>query len=447
MTERPPAALQQSTIAAVATGPAPGGVGVLRLSGPRALEAARRVAPALAPAPPARTALPARFEDGAGAPLDQGLVLYFPAPRSYTGEDVVELHAHGSPAVLSLLLRAVLAGPGVRLAEPGEFTQRAFLHGKLDLAQAEAVAALVAAGSEAQVRAAARQLAGGLGDALDEARAPLAALRADVEAALEYPEEVDVDPAAVASGLAGCRARLEALAARCRAGALLQRGATVVLYGPVNAGKSSLFNRLAGQERALVDPEPGTTRDALEARLAWDGLPLTLWDTAGLREGAGALEARGIARTRAALATADLAVLLLPPGASPDDEATWRAEVPPATPLLRVHGKADLAPAPPGTPAISALTGVGVEALKNTIISIVYKDSPDMAALGAERHREALERALGHLARASEALSASTLEVVAGELGLAARALGELTGEDASAELLDTLFRRFCLGK
>jgi tRNA modification GTPase len=332
-----------STIAAIATGGAPGGIGVVRVSGPAALVAARAVAVGLPEAPTPRHAYVTAFVDAAGRTLDEGLALVFAAPRSFTGEDVVELHAHGAPRLLSLLLEGLLRHPGVRLAEPGEFTRRAFLNGRIDLARAEAVADLVAAESEAQVRSAAAQLTGELSRRLAGLREPLVALHADLEGVLDFPDEAEGADVDVAVRLAEARAAVEAVLVDGRAGALVRRGARVVLYGPVNAGKSTLFNRLVGTARALVDPEPGTTRDVLEARVELEGLAVTLVDTAGLREAPGRLEALGIERAREALRGADVALLLVPPGADAEAVAVWRAEAPEGV-RVELWGKADLLP-------------------------------------------------------------------------------------------------------
>jgi tRNA modification GTPase len=441
-----------STIAAIATGPAAGGIGIVRLSGPAALAAARRVAKGLPAEVTPRRAYFARFSDAGGAVLDEGLVLFFRAPHSFTGEDVAELHAHGAPRLLALLLEEVLREDGVRLATAGEFTRRAFLSGRIDLARAEAVADLVAAESEAQVRAAAAQLSGELTARLEAVHGPLLALQADVEGALDFPEEAEGAEAGARERLDEALVRVRALLADARRGALIRRGARVVLYGPVNAGKSTLFNALAGADRALVDPEPGTTRDTLEARIELAGLAVTLVDTAGLRENAGRLEAMGIGRTREALAGADVAVLVLPPDASAAERAAWRAEVP-AGARLEVLGKADLLRplTPPaqgeGGLLVSGQTGEGLGALRAVLARRLGEGAASAVLASSERHLAALEQVEQALARARTAAEVATLEVVAGELGLALHALVEVTGEDASEALLDAIFQRFCIGK
>ena len=439
----PPAA----TLAALATAPAAGAVGILRLSGPAALEVGRLLAPGVPASPTPRHAYLAAFVDADGTALDEGLFLYFRAPHSFTGEDVVELQAHGGPRLLRLLLARALAHPAVRPAGPGEFTRRAFLHGRLDLTRAEAVADLVAADSEAAVRAAAAGLSGALSSRVAALETPLRALHADLEGVLDFPEEAEGADADAAPRLAGLRAEAEALLAEAGRGRLVRRGARVALYGPVNAGKSTLFNRLVGEARALVDEEPGTTRDVLEARLEWDGLGITLLDTAGLRPTPGRVEALGIARAREALGTVDLAVLVLPPGAGEAEARGWLAEAG-DRPVLRVAGKCDMAHARGDEPAVSGLTGEGVEALRAQVLGRLWGGgAPGAVALVSERHADALRRAAEALGRAGEALAASTLEAVSGEVGLALEALGEVSGTCASEALLDAIFERFCIGK
>jgi tRNA modification GTPase len=435
-----------STIVAIATGPAAGGIGIIRLSGPRALAAARRVACGLPETLTPRHAYFTRFTDASGAVLDEGLALYFAGPHSFTGEDVVELHVHGAPRLLSLLLAEVSREEDVRAATPGEFTRRAFLSGRIDLARAEAVADLVAAESEAQVRAAAAQLAGELTARLEAVHVPLLALQADLEGSLDFPEEAEDSDAAAAGRLEALLVAVRTLRADARRGALIRRGARVVLYGPVNVGKSTLFNALVGASRALVDAEPGTTRDTLEARVELSGLAVTLIDTAGLREAAGRLEALGIGRTREALAGADVAVLVLPPGATADQVAVWRAECDDAR-RVDVHGKADL-----GAPAdqllrVSGQTGEGLVALRELIAARLGAGGAAAVSSSSERHLAALEQIEAALQRAREAVAVSTVEVVAGEVGMAVHALAEVTGEDASTALLDAIFARFCIGK
>ncbi|RKI41550.1 tRNA uridine-5-carboxymethylaminomethyl(34) synthesis GTPase MnmE [Corallococcus sp. AB004] len=446
------------TIVALATAPAAGAVGILRVSGPAALEVGRRLAPGIPASPTPRHAYLASFVDAAGAVLDEGLFLYFHAPRSFTGEDVVELQAHGSPRLLRLLLTRALEDERVRPALPGEFTRRAFLNGRIDLTRAEAVADLVAADSEAAVRAAAAGLSGALAERIRALETPLRELHADLEGVLNFPDEAEGADAEAGPRVTALRSAAEALRAEVGRGRLVRQGARVVLYGPVNAGKSTLFNRLVGEARALVDDEPGTTRDALEARVEWDGLGVTLYDTAGLREAPGRVEALGIARTRELLAAVDLAVLVLPPGTSRDEASSWTREAG-ATPVLSVTGKCDVMPGAreehgstalpsPAPPRVSGLTGEGVEALRTSVLTRLWGGgTPSAVALVSERHADALRRTAEALGRAEAASRVSTLEVLSGEVGLALEALGEVSGTSVSEALLDTLFQRFCIGK
>ncbi|HZI07103.1 MAG TPA: GTPase, partial [Archangium sp.] len=330
-----------ATLAALATAPSAGAVGILRLSGPAALEVGRLLAPGVPASPTPRHAYLASFVDGSGSVLDEGLFLFFRAPHSFTGEDVVELQAHGSPRLLRMLLARALEHPAVRPAGPGEFTRRAFLHGRMDLTRAEAVADLVAADSEAAVRAAAAGLAGALAARVRALEEPLRSLHADLEGVLNFPEEAEGADEGAHARVSALRASADSLLAEVGRGRLVRRGARVALYGPVNAGKSTLFNRLLGEARALVDEEPGTTRDVLEARVEWEGLGVVLLDTAGLREAPGRVEALGIARTREVLGSVDLAVLVLPPEASEAEAQRWLRDAG-ATPVLLVAGKCDV---------------------------------------------------------------------------------------------------------
>ncbi|MCY1041099.1 tRNA modification GTPase [Corallococcus sp. bb12-1] len=482
--------LPSATIVALATAPATGAVGILRVSGPAALEVGRALAPGVPEVPTPRHAYLATFVDAAGGVLDEGLFLYFRAPQSFTGEDVVELQAHGSPRLLRLLLARTLEDARVRPALPGEFTRRAFLNGRIDLTRAEAVADLVAADSEAAVRAAAAGLSGVLAERIRALEEPLRALHADLEGVLNFPDEAEGADEDAGPRVAVLRTEAEALRAEVGRGRLVRQGARVALYGPVNAGKSTLFNRLVGEDRALVDAEPGTTRDALEARAEWDGLGVTLYDTAGLREAPGRVEALGIARTRDLLAAVDLAVLVLAPEASGEETTSWMHEAG-ATPVLVVTGKCDVAPGlasnareggtafiavtasaspssggavpdapslglgaaseaslPSPRPRVSGLTGEGVEGLRTSVLARLWGGgTPSAVALVSERHADALRRTAEALGRAEEASRVSTLEVLSGEVGLALEALGEVSGTSVSEALLDTLFQRFCIGK
>jgi tRNA modification GTPase len=436
-----------ATIAAIATGPAPGGIGIIRLSGPLALESARAVALDLPPAVEPRRAYLSRFSTRAGELLDEGVVLWFEAPHSYTGEDVAELHAHGSPRLLSLLLAEVLGDDRLRLAAPGEFSRRAYVNGRMDLARAEAVADLVGAASEAAARAAAAQLRGALSDRVQALRRPLLQLHADLEGVLSFPDEAEGAEEGTGARVRALAAEAAALAGAVGAGQLVRRGARVALYGPVNAGKSTLFNRLAGSPRALVHPEPGTTRDVLEAAVELGGLAVCWLDTAGLREAEGAVEALGVEQARRAVWSADLAVLLLPPDARPEEAGAWQAEAAP-TPVLRVRGKADVPGPAPAEIAVSGKTGQGVERLQELVRARLLGEGVASGVVAAsERQAGAIRQAAEILQRAAASVELSTLEVVSGELALALEALGQITGESATEALLDEVFRRFCVGK
>ena len=439
----PSGEISRDTIAATATAAGRSGIGVVRVSGPKAAEIARRILGEL-PAP--RHAHLARFRDAAGEPIDEGLALYFPAPHSYTGEAVLELQGHGGPVVMQALLRACLDA-GARLAEPGEFTRRAFLEGKLDLAQAEAVADLVDASSREAARAALRSLSGEFSSAVQALASQLVELRALTEAMLDFPEEeVDtVHREDAAARLAGVQRQLDDVLAKSREGSLLRSGIHVVLAGRPNVGKSSLLNRLAGEERAIVTPIPGTTRDALREPIQIEGVPLTLVDTAGLREAADAVEELGIERARRELAQADLVLLVREAGES----GPGIAGISPDVRKIDVYNKLDLAPkfkSPPGAVAVSAKTGQGLEALRAAILAAAgWSSSGESVFLARERHLRALEKARGHVDAARGELA--RWELFAEELRLAHAALGEITGEFTADDLLGQIFSRFCIGK
>lgn len=436
-----------ATIAAIATGPAPGGIGIIRLSGPLALETARAVAPDLPSEVEPRRAHFTRLCGRDGSLLDEGLVLWFPAPGSYTGEEVVELHAHGSPRLLELLLGEVLRDDRLRLASPGEFSRRAYLNGRMDLARAEAVADLVAAESEAAARAAAAALRGALSERVQALRRPLLELHADLEGVLSFPDEAEDADEGTGRRVRALAREAEELARAVGAGQLVRRGAKVALFGPVNAGKSTLFNRLVGSARALVHPEPGTTRDVLEARVELGGVAVTWLDTAGLRAAEGAVEAMGVEQARRAVHEADLAVLVVPPEASEVSRRGWVEDAGP-TPVLEVRGKADLLGPAVAPLTVSGQTGEGVEALQNEVRRRLVGEGVVAGVLAAsERQVAAIRLASEALQRAAAAVEVSTLEVVSGELGMALDALGQVTGESATEALLDEVFRRFCVGK
>jgi tRNA modification GTPase len=428
----------RETIAAVATPPGRGGIGVVRVSGPAVPRIARAI---LGRLPEPRVATYGAFAD-----LDEGIALYFPAPHSYTGEEVLELQGHGGPVVMQALLGACLDA-GARLAEPGEFTRRAFLEGKLDLAQAEAVADLIDAATQEAARSALRSLAGEFSAAIDELVAQLIELRALVEAMLDFPEE-DVDTVHArdaASRLAHVKAALDEILARSRQGSLLRSGVHVVLAGRPNVGKSSLLNRLAGDERAIVAPVPGTTRDALREPVQIEGVPLVLVDTAGLRRDADAIEQLGIERTRRELESADVILVVREAGG----KAPPPEDLPAHAARIEVFNKIDLAPgfAAPGKGiAVSAKTGAGLDRLRQAILEAAgWAATGESAFLARERHLRALESARAHLASAERELS--RWDLFAEELRLAQVALGAITGEYRADDLLGEIFARFCIGK
>ncbi|HKQ28009.1 MAG TPA: tRNA uridine-5-carboxymethylaminomethyl(34) synthesis GTPase MnmE [Burkholderiales bacterium] len=435
--------ITRDTIAAIATAAGRGGIGVVRVSGPAAPEIARRV---LARLPLARHASLCRMRDARGEEIDQGIAIFFPPPNSYTGEAVLELHGHGGPVVMQSVLRACLDA-GARLAEPGEFTHRAFLEGKLDLAQAEAVADLIDASSQEAARAALRSLSGEFSGAVKALVAQLVELRALTEAALDFPEE-ELDALHREDATARLRTleqTLEAVLAKSREGSLLRSGIQVVLAGRPNVGKSSLLNRLVGEERAIVTPIPGTTRDALREPIEIKGVPMTIIDTAGLREAAEPVERVGIERTQHELSRADLVLVIEEAGAA----APPLPKLPTQARRIHVYNKIDLAPRfepPPSAIAISAKTGQGMEELRAAILAAAgWSSTGESVFLARERHLRALESARIHLAGAAQ--QSLQWELFAEELRLAQLALGAITGEFTADDLLGEIFSRFCIGK
>ena len=428
----------RDTIAAIATPAGRGGIGVVRVSGPEVPRIARAI---LGRMPEPRVATFSRFGE-----IDEGIALYFPAPHSYTGEPVLELQGHGGPVVMQALLGACLDA-GARLAEPGEFTRRAFLEGRLDLAQAEAVADLIDATTREAARSALRSLEGEFSAAIAELVAQLIELRALVEAMLDFPEEeVDALHARDAAvRLAHTRAALDDVLAKSRQGSLLRSGVHIVLAGRPNVGKSSLLNRLAGDERAIVAPVPGTTRDALREPVQIGGVPLVLVDTAGLRRDADAIEQLGIERTRRELERADVVLAV--------HEAGSDAPLPEALPAgarrIDVYNKLDLVPdfaAPAGGIAVSAKTGAGLDRLRAAILEAAgWSATGESVFLARERHLRALESAREHLSTAAQELQ--RWELFAEELRLAQAALAAITGEYRADDLLGEIFSRFCIGK
>lgn len=441
------------TIVAIATPPGRGGVGIIRASGP----AVPTLAATLLGRPPRpRYAHWLRLADAAGEPIDEGLLLYFPAPASYTGEHVLELQLHGAPVVLRLALRRLCA-LGCRPARPGEFSERAFLNGRLDLAQAEAVADLIAAGSEAAARAAIRSLSGEFSRRVEALQTALVEVRMQIEALIDFPDE-DLDVAAE-SGIVTRLDRLEAMLATlvqaAARGRRLNDGLSLLILGAPNAGKSSLLNRLSGQERAIVTDIPGTTRDLLHESVEVDGLPLSLIDTAGLRDSADPVEQEGVRRARAAIAEADHLLLVL-------DDRNAEAEAEALAPLAkqRPHtwllNKIDLSGRPAGllqyrgspAVAVSANTGAGLSALYAHLKELLGRPSEAGSFSARERHLEALARVTRHVCAARALFGGDlAIELVAEELLLAQDALGEITGRYLPDQLLGEIFGRFCIGK
>ncbi|HEU0277456.1 MAG TPA: tRNA uridine-5-carboxymethylaminomethyl(34) synthesis GTPase MnmE [Rhodanobacteraceae bacterium] len=440
------------TIAAIATPNGRGGLGVVRVSGPAAPAVAVALCGVL---PPPRHARLATFRDAAGVAIDHGLVLYFPAPHSFTGEAVLELHAHGSPVVLTALVRRACE-LGARPAHAGEFSERAFLNGKLDLVQAEAVADLIAARSDLQARAAVRSLEGEFSRRVRALAATLVRLRVEVEAAIDFAEEASESASRplLERLFADAAAQHAALLAAAGRGVRLTDGLVAVLVGAPNVGKSSLLNALAGSDRAIVTALPGTTRDVLREALDFDGVEVTLVDTAGLREATDAIEGEGIRRARAELARADVVLAVVEHAWVP---ATWPelAGVPATAPRIVVINKIDLDAAAPArlevggdvVVRLSALTGAGLDLLRAELRRMAGGVGAEGAFSARARHLDGLRRARAHLDRARHALAHASPELVAEDLRLAQQALGEITGAFTSEDLLGAIFSTFCIGK
>ena len=439
---------QADTIAAIATAAGRGGIGVVRLSGP---DAAPFLQGLLGRELRPRRATYAQFLDAAGEALDAGIALWFPAPHSYTGEHVVELQGHGGRQVLQLILERCLE-LGARIAEPGEFSRRAFLNGKLDLAQAEAVADLIDAGSRQAARGALRTLRGEFSQRVNALKDALVHLRMLVEATLDFPDEdIDFLKQADAWGqLAEISQKLDAVFAAARQGALLREGLNVVLIGQPNVGKSSLLNRLAGFEAAIVTEVAGTTRDTVREAIQIDGVPLHIIDTAGLRESQDPIERLGIERTWAAVEKADVAVLLVDAQHGVGAEEAVILKRLPAIPVLTAHNKIDLAGetarAGAGEVWLSAHNGTGVDLLARQLLELAgWQGSGEGEFTARARHLQALASAREHLQATSAA--GQQLEFFAEELRLAHAALAEITGEYTADDLLGDIFSRFCIGK
>jgi tRNA modification GTPase len=450
------------TIVAVASAAGRGAVGVIRVSGPLVPQIAAGILGGL-PAP--RRARFSSFLDAQGGSVDEGLALYFPAPASYTGEHVLELQGHGGALVVDMVLKRLLE-LGCRMARPGEFSERAFLNGKIDIAQAEAIADLIDAGTAAAARAALRSLQGEFSARVDDLKARITELRVYVEAAIDFPdEEIDfLSDKALGERLAAVFAAFDSITAAARQGALLREGLNVVIAGKPNAGKSSLLNRLAGDDVAIVTDVPGTTRDVLRQQVHLDGLPLNLVDTAGLRIATDVVEAEGVRRARNEMARADRVLYLVDAGvAGTKDEkdfAQWDPEpdqLPAGVPVTLVFNKIDLTGAParldetarPPRVFLSARTGSGLELLRSHLkASAGYRELDSGAFAARRRHLDALSRARQHVQSAADILgSTRAFELFAEDLRLAQHALGEITGEFTSEDLLGEIFGSFCIGK
>jgi tRNA modification GTPase len=444
---------QQDTIAAIATAPGSGGIGVVRVSGPASSRVAAGV---LGHCPPPRHAGYLPFRDAEGGLIDRGMAIYYAGPHSYTGEDVLELQAHGGPALMQLLLQRCLQ-LGARQAEPGEFTRRAYLNDKLDLAQAEAVADVISAATAEAARSAVRSLAGEFSQCIHTLRDKLIDLRMYVEACLDFPEE-DLDfiqQGGVSDKLVQIDRELQSVFAGAKQGNLLREGIQVVLVGQPNVGKSSLMNRLAGEEVAIVTPVAGTTRDTIRSAIHINGVPLHIIDTAGLRETSDEVERHGIARTWRALENAHVALLLIDAAHGITEiEKSILTRLRPDLPKLWIHNKIDLTNEAPVCIErsgdkhlhLSAKSGEGVELLQQELLHIAgYRPGGEGVFMARARHLEALQAVQEGLDRSRDLLGQP--ELLAEELRLAQEALNTITGEFTPDDLLGEIFSRFCIGK
>lgn len=447
---------RSDTIAAIATAPGRGAIGIVRISGGELSPLIQGVAGRVLPP---RLPVLCEFHDAHGALIDRGLALRFPAPHSYTGEDVVELQGHGGPMVLRLLLNRCLE-LGARVAEPGEFTRRAFMNGKMDLVQAEGVIDLIDAATGQAARCAARSMSGEFSSKIQSVTGMMVGLRARVEAALDFPEdELDpLDASEIEAGLEQLEQAVDNVLEASRQGSLLREGADVVLAGQPNVGKSSLLNRLAGEEVAIVTDVPGTTRDAIRQMIDLEGIPLRIIDTAGLRSSSDAVETIGIARAWQAVSKSDLVLFLL--DARVGETAADReiaTQMPKNLPCIKVMNKVDLTQEAPRiqrssdtreatTVWLSAKTGAGVAALKALLLeSIGWRGEGEGLYMARERHLQALAGARGHLTAARKC--AAELDLLAEELRLCQFQLSKITGEFNADDLLGEIFMRFCIGK
>jgi tRNA modification GTPase len=439
------------TIAAIATPPGNGGVGVIRISGPAVVAIAGQLSSkVLKP----RYAMFSKFLDADGGVIDSGLVIYFPGPASFTGEDVLELQAHGGSVVMDMLLRRVLA-LGARLANPGEFSQRAFLNNKIDLAQAEAIADLITCGTEQAVRSAQQSMQGVFSEQINELIDQLIELRVYIEAAIDFvDEEIDfLSDGLVANKIQQLHQKVAQIQATAQQGRLLRDGMVVVLAGKPNAGKSSLMNALAGYDAAIVTDIAGTTRDVLRERIQLDGMPLHIIDTAGLRDSDNLVEREGIRRAHQEIAKADKVLLLLD---SAEIDMAGLGDLPSGVDVIKVFNKIDLSKATSKLVEtesgveiyLSVKTGEGMDLLKQHLKqSVGFSETSDGVFIARRRHIEALKIAEQALINAADQLNAYAPELVAEELRQAQSGLSEITGEFSSDDLLGEIFSSFCIGK